>query len=326
MNKNKELPSITFVVPTLNEEKRIKKCLDSIFLQDYPKDKIKIILIDAGSVDRTREIAAQYNCKIYFNEKKFAEPGMVLGYKKAKSDYVVFMAADNVISEKNWLKKIVKPFLYDKKNIYLSFSRVINDPKDNVWSRYLNINTDPFNAFIYGNASHPLLFKHQYSIDIERDNFIIYKFNTKEFPLIAFAQCAVLKSGIPRDKDSEDDDILPVIKIINNSKKIAFVKNTGIYHYSLNGFKDFVSKFKKRIYVSMKFCNYKKKERFMGFKRKIRKYFWILYSLSIIFPLITAIKFYIKTKDRAVFLHPIACFVQTVLIFYNLLIINIFKK
>lgn len=326
MINNQKLPSVAFVVPVLNEKKRIKRCLDSIFSQDYPKDKVQVILMDGGSTDGTKEIAVQYGCEIYFNERKFAEPGIALGYQKAQSDYIVFMAADNVISEKKWLKKMIQPFLYDRKNIYFSFCRVINDPQDNIWSRYLNINTDPFNAFIYGNASHPLLYKYKYPIDIERENFIIYKFDAKEFPLIALAQGSIMKSGLPRNKDCEDDDILPVIDIIKSGKKIAFVKNTGIYHYSLKGFKDLISKFKKRIHISMKFHNYQKKEQFMSFKRSIKKYIWVLYSLSIILPLITAIRFYVLRKEKAIFLHPIACFVQTMLIFYNLLIINISKK
>ena len=39
------LPSVTFLIPAFNEGKHIKGCLKSILKLDYPKDKLKIIVI-----------------------------------------------------------------------------------------------------------------------------------------------------------------------------------------------------------------------------------------------------------------------------------------
>jgi glycosyltransferase involved in cell wall biosynthesis len=54
------LPSISIVIPTYNCERTIKACLDSIVRQDYPKDKIEVIIVDGGSKDKTLEIARKY--------------------------------------------------------------------------------------------------------------------------------------------------------------------------------------------------------------------------------------------------------------------------
>src|SRR5258708_12671329 len=43
-----------------NEEKHISRCLDSIIANDYPKDRMEILVIDGMSGDRTRQIVKDY--------------------------------------------------------------------------------------------------------------------------------------------------------------------------------------------------------------------------------------------------------------------------
>ena len=55
-------PRISVIMPTLNAEAILENCLGSIAGQTYPRDRIEIILADAHSKDRTREIAKKYGC------------------------------------------------------------------------------------------------------------------------------------------------------------------------------------------------------------------------------------------------------------------------
>lgn len=50
------LPLVTVVMPCLNEEAYIEACIRSVFAQDYPHDRIEILVADGMSMDRTREI------------------------------------------------------------------------------------------------------------------------------------------------------------------------------------------------------------------------------------------------------------------------------
>jgi len=49
-------PTVTIAVPCYNEEGTIDKTVKSLTSLDYPKDKIKIFLIDDGSKDNTWNI------------------------------------------------------------------------------------------------------------------------------------------------------------------------------------------------------------------------------------------------------------------------------
>ena len=55
-NDIKKYPKISIITVCLNSEKTIKKCLDSVINQNYPKKKIEYIVIDGGSDDKTLSI------------------------------------------------------------------------------------------------------------------------------------------------------------------------------------------------------------------------------------------------------------------------------
>ena len=53
------LPRVTIAMPAYNEEPYIASCVASVQAQDYPRDRIEILVADGGSTDRTREILAR---------------------------------------------------------------------------------------------------------------------------------------------------------------------------------------------------------------------------------------------------------------------------
>lgn len=52
---DEELPRVTVLVPAYNEEQVIDRCLNSIKIQDYPHDKLEVVVINDGSTDYTAE-------------------------------------------------------------------------------------------------------------------------------------------------------------------------------------------------------------------------------------------------------------------------------
>jgi glycosyltransferase involved in cell wall biosynthesis len=56
---NDTLP-ISVIIPTHNYGSFIGDAIESILVQDYPQESIKIIVVDDGSTDNTREVIRKY--------------------------------------------------------------------------------------------------------------------------------------------------------------------------------------------------------------------------------------------------------------------------
>jgi glycosyltransferase involved in cell wall biosynthesis len=96
MNKN-NLPLVSVIVTTKNEEKNIVNCLESVKQQSYPQEKIEIIVVDNNSIDKTKKIAKKYTKKIY-NQGPERSAQRNFGAKKATGDWLLFLDSDMILS------------------------------------------------------------------------------------------------------------------------------------------------------------------------------------------------------------------------------------
>ncbi len=107
-NNIEPLLKVSFIIPTLNVESVLDTCLASIARQTYPRDKYEIILADAHSTDRTREIAARYGAIVLDDDGKNMEEGKRLALRHARGEYIVFIDADNEITHPDYIELAVK--------------------------------------------------------------------------------------------------------------------------------------------------------------------------------------------------------------------------
>src|SRR3989344_8726217 len=95
MPSMKKLPKISIVIPTYNSSQYLESCLDSIYSQDYPLDKLEVWVVNSvATTDNTIEIAKKYPVKILSNPKKLAEPAKTLGFKHSTGDLFMYMDSD----------------------------------------------------------------------------------------------------------------------------------------------------------------------------------------------------------------------------------------
>ena len=89
--------TISLCMIVKNEEKVLARCLDSVAgLMD------EIIIVDTGSTDRTKEIAAKYTDKIYdFEWVQDFSAARNFAFSKAGLDYIYSADADEVLDEEN---------------------------------------------------------------------------------------------------------------------------------------------------------------------------------------------------------------------------------
>ncbi len=106
MTKAEALPFVTVVVPCRNEEKHIGRCLESILANDYPKERLEILVLDGMSEDRTREIVAGYReghpiIRLVDNPEKHIPVAMNIGIREARGETIIKMDAHSTFQREH---------------------------------------------------------------------------------------------------------------------------------------------------------------------------------------------------------------------------------
>ncbi len=103
-----KMPRVSFIIPTMNSERTLERCLQSIRMQDYPD--IEIIVVDGGSTDRSLEIARKYADKVLL------QPGPLglaraRGARLATGDILGILDSDIYLPHKDWLANAVSSLI-----------------------------------------------------------------------------------------------------------------------------------------------------------------------------------------------------------------------
>ena len=82
------MKEVAVIIPTLNEERYIEQCINSILYQTYPFDKMDIMIVDGGSIDNTRFIVNQMsltmpNVRLIDNPKRIQSAAFNIGVKNS---------------------------------------------------------------------------------------------------------------------------------------------------------------------------------------------------------------------------------------------------
>jgi len=101
---------ISVVLNIMNEERYIADLLDSLVIQEGP---LEVIVVDADSKDRTREIVQSYVQRYPFI-KLYVKPGTRgestnYGISKATGEIIAFTGGDD-LANPNWLRELRKSF------------------------------------------------------------------------------------------------------------------------------------------------------------------------------------------------------------------------
>ena len=318
--KNNDLPSISVIIPTLNCDKFLNICLDSIIIQDYPKELIEILIIDGGSIDNTIEVVKKYTDKIYNNPLKTGEAGKAIGVKNAKNELIALIDSDNLLPDKNWLRQMVEPF-YDEEIIGSEpweFTYRKNDEFIDRYCALIGMN-DPLCYFLGNYDRLDTLTGRWTSLPVkqeEKNGWIKVTLQPLVIPTIGAngtlnRRQILVKSKLVGDYLFDID----IIAQLASKKLVKFAKvKTSIIHlYCGSDIKKFIRKQKRRI-----------KDYLYYQKIGVRKYPWqkqnkvgllkFIFSCVAIIPLIwQAIKGYLKKPDLAWFFHPVACCVTLVI-------------
>jgi cellulose synthase/poly-beta-1,6-N-acetylglucosamine synthase-like glycosyltransferase len=106
---SQKLPSVTVVVPAFNASATLLRCLDALNQQTYPEGLRTVVVVDDGSTDTTRQIAAAAGVQVLAQSNKGAAAARNLGAQEAKSDIILFTDSD-CIPYDDWMAEMIAPF------------------------------------------------------------------------------------------------------------------------------------------------------------------------------------------------------------------------
>ena len=107
-------PFVSVIIPTLNEERYIGKCLESFVNQTYSKDKFEVLVFDGLSTDNTVNIVKNFsgkiNLRIFENRKVKHVFALNEGIKQARGNFFVIVGGHSFV-ERDFLEKSVNTFI-----------------------------------------------------------------------------------------------------------------------------------------------------------------------------------------------------------------------
>jgi hyaluronan synthase len=138
-------PFVSVVMAALNEEDLVRQAIDSVFLSQYPKDRLELICINDGSSDLTLHYMMKAKQKygdrvkvVDFHKNQGKRRALYVGFKKAKGDVVVSFDADSLLG-KSALRNVVLPLMEDPQTAAVSGRVAVLNEKDNFLTRMLSV-------------------------------------------------------------------------------------------------------------------------------------------------------------------------------------------
>lgn len=129
----KRYPTVAVAIPCYNEEKTIAKTVNSLLSLDYPKDKLKIYIVDDGSKDNSWNVVQQFkdNPSIVLLKKENGgkHTALNLVLDQATEEFFGCLDSDSLVHPQA-LKRIMKYFEDDPKTMAVAPSIIVNNPSN----------------------------------------------------------------------------------------------------------------------------------------------------------------------------------------------------
>lgn len=318
-------PKISLVFLTLNGGNGVKFCLDSVKKQNYPKDKIELIIIDNGSSDSSVEIAKKFTKNVFINYKDAYE-NRADGMRLAKGEFVFMMLEQDLeLKEADFIRKMVKPLIEDNR-LVASFTREY--PRaDQPWvTRFISYHPsqcDPLFEFLTPSID---------STIVERKNdYFVCKFIPGKIPPVSrmlYRISYMKKTNAWRQKKDFDHDTV-MAAIEKGYNLFAYVPSAGIYHHHAKNLKQLINKRIRNL--NNHYFPYQDKTQYKWFNSNnkfsvLKLVIWVIYANLFIPALLRGIWRFLKFRDPVLLLEPVITITTTDVIFWTFLTNQIGRK
>ncbi len=320
-NLQNRLPTLSIVIVTWNNERTLARLLKNIETQDYPRNRLEIIIVDGNSTDRTLKIIEESKLKIKVVKgvrPRDPEACKGQGLSLARGELVGLIDSDNYLPHQNWFKDMASPLVKNKELVGSYPWRFGYIKNDNILNRYFSLigSADPVGLYL-GKADKLSYVSDKWIIPgriIKNDKkYLIVEFDEDNFPTLGsngfFARRKyMLKGKADMNNFFHIDVPYDILKFGLN--KYAVIKDVIIHDTAVKLIPYMIKRVK---YMGLHYQNRAKDRRYRVFdpdrKRDlISIVLFVIFSLTIAQPLYVALKGYISKRDIAWFIHPIFCF------------------
>lgn len=340
---NECLPELSIIIVTYNCVENLKECLSRITAQDYPKEKIEILLIDGGSTDGTIEVARSFGARVVNGGfQNDAEPRRGFGLFYATHEIAAYIDSDIFLSNSSVLREMVVPFVEDKTIVATQPLFYEYRKEDSLLNRYFTLlgNHDPLayylkktDRFSWGQKKWNLFGKAE-----DKGHYFKVKFDQRRLPPLGcngffVKKAAILESALPNREEvaNFNHSDATYLMVSRGYNIFGFVKTKVIHRTSPNSVWGWM---KKRI-ISTETLYFRKVPRqYKAYDPKdlrdnLNLIKYIIYSLTVIKPTYDALRGFLKLRDPAWFMHPVMCLAMLATYSYvaiKQLFKNAFKK
>lgn len=215
---------VSVILPVFNEEKYIANCLESLLIQDFPKKKLEILLVDGNSTDNTRKIINSYKqnhpfIKLLINTDKIVPRAMNLGIRAAKGSIIIRMDAHTFYAN-DYISKCVETLNnFDADNVGGTITTLPGDKS--LIAEAIALATS--NIFGVGNSKFRISSKASYVDTVPFGTF------RKEI----FNRIGLYNENLVRNQDIEFNS-----RIIKNGGKIYLNSEITSFYYNRSNLRD----------------------------------------------------------------------------------------
>ena len=120
-----DLPSLTVVIAARDEEQVIAEKLRDVLSQDYPADRLEVVVVADGSSDRTAEVAARLGARVLHAPMAAGKSAAVNRGVAVARGRLVCLTDANCALAPGALRALVEPFMRDPSVAVVSGEKVV---------------------------------------------------------------------------------------------------------------------------------------------------------------------------------------------------------
>ena len=213
-----ELPLTSILIPVFNEERDIERRLNNIFDSNFPKNKLEIIVIDSGSIDKTLSIVQSHFgdnvILITEQERRGKAHAINLGLQTCKGE-IIILTDGTTLYDRETIRQLVDSF----NDIRIGAASAVYDVPNKEES---HLSDSEFKFWAY------------------KDKIRLLESSTHSTSWLSGEACA-FRSGLidTVDEDTLADDSNIALQIISKGFRVVVIQNAHFVERSPTQFFDY---------------------------------------------------------------------------------------